>query len=123
MKRFFIVFLLVILSGCGRLFLGEQQTIRIHSATSLNNAEIKINGKVYQHFNGEILTDKTADGLFVTVNKPGYYEKSFYAARNIHPLALAGDIFFLPGLIVDMLSGSFYYYEPDEFSLIMYEKD
>lgn len=111
------------LAGCGTMFLNQTQAIRIHSATSLDDAEIKINGQVYDHKNGTIMVDKKADGLFITVKKPGYLEKSQYASRNIHPLALAGDIIILPGLVIDFITGGFYQYEPSEFSLTMRKKD
>ena len=121
MKYFFAIIILLAVSGCGTIFMGEKQDIRIHSSVNLDNAEIKINGDTYPHNRGVFQVDKKAEGLF------HYYEKTQYADRVINPFALTGDILWLIGapvaLAIDFYTGGFYEYEPSEISVTMRKKD
>lgn len=127
MKSFFTILVLLAVTGCGTIFMGEKQDIRIHSSANLDDAEIKINGMSYPHQKGVFRVDKKAEGLFITILKPQYYEKTQYADRVINPFALAGDFLWLIGapvaLAIDFYTGGFYQYEPSEISVTMRKKD
>lgn len=127
MRHLLSLFFIFSLCACGAIFNGTEQTLKIHSSTDLENAEIKINGRVYTPVNGTITVAKKDDGLFVSVMKPGYYEKSQYLARKVNMLALSGDLLWLIGapvaLIIDFASTGIYEYEPADISLTMRQKD
>ena len=112
MKRKLILAVLVFVTGCATIVHGPSKSIRVTTepagaTASINGQEVTTPGSV------EVERDRT---YVVIVKKPGYETQTVEIKKAFNPWIL-GNLLFVPAVIVDVITGSFWELEPGQIYL------
>lgn len=126
MKYISLIFSIIIfLQGCGAIFTGTEQKVRVH-LTEGSHHQFFLNGQQVHDSNGFIIIDKKVADNFLTIKTNGYQDINQYYSRDVNPLALTGDALWLIGapvaLLIDFCTGGVYKIEPEDIRIVLRKK-
>lgn len=120
MRKYFIFASFCLLSGCGTLFSGTQQTVTVN--TNVSEAKVYVNGMPYCTTPCTVSLKRASNNTFITLKKKGYVDATAPLTSEINPISII-NLSSLYSWTTDFLSGGVWRYSPDAVYIEMEKKE
>lgn len=120
MKKFLAVITLFLLSGCGTVFSGTQQSVTVN--TNIPEAKVYINGMPLCSTPCAVDLNRSNTNVNIILKKDGYNDTVFVLKSQWNPITLI-NLTFVYSWTTDFVSGGVWKYSPDAVYVEMDKKD
>ncbi|MBO4521070.1 MAG: PEGA domain-containing protein [Alphaproteobacteria bacterium] len=120
MKKFQAVIALLLLSGCGTVFSGTQQTVTVN--TNVPEAKVYVNGMPMCSTPCAVELNRSNTNINIILKKDGYNDTVFVLKSQWNPITII-NLSFVYSWTTDFVSGGVWKYSPDAVYVEMDKKD
>ena len=110
MKQLFILHVLLLLSGCGTVFSGTNQTVTVNA--NVERAKVYVNGMPACSTPCAVDLNRSNVNTTLILKKDGYEESVFVLKSQFNPIALI-NLTMVYSWTTDFISGGVWRYSPD----------